>query len=122
MARIENETQYRAIMARIEDLLPLVDDNTPADDANSVELVLLCDMVAEYDNALYPPKIPTVADILKLRMYENNLTQKEVGELLGVSASRVSEYVTGKSEPTLQVARAMVRKLGISPVAILGMA
>ena len=29
MAKIQNETAYKAAMERIEELLPLVDDNTP---------------------------------------------------------------------------------------------
>ena len=29
MTKIQNETAYKATMERIEELLPLVDDNTP---------------------------------------------------------------------------------------------
>ena len=120
MARIENEAQYNAIMERIEELLLIVDDDTPLNDKNSVELVLLSEMIIDHDEALYPPKRPSIADILKLRMYERSITQKDLGEILGVSPSRISEYMTGKSEPTLQVARTMVKELDISPGVILG--
>ena len=41
MKKIENEIAYKATMARIEELLPLVDDNTPKDDKNLIELDLL---------------------------------------------------------------------------------
>lgn len=34
MKKIENEEQYNQMVARVEKLLPLVDDNTPADDKN----------------------------------------------------------------------------------------
>ena len=38
-------------------------------------------------------------------MYEMGLNQVKLSELLGVSTSRVSDYLTGRSEPTLKVAR-----------------
>lgn len=41
MAKIQNETAYRAAMERIEELLPLTDDNTPLTDKNLIELDLL---------------------------------------------------------------------------------
>ena len=39
MKHIESESQYKEIMARIEELLPVVTEDTPEDDANSIELV-----------------------------------------------------------------------------------
>ena len=36
MKHIESESQYKEIMARIEELLPLVTEDTPTDDANSL--------------------------------------------------------------------------------------
>ena len=113
MTRIENEKQYNAAMARIEELMPLVTEETPEDDRNSIELVLLSNLVADYEEITYPVKTPSLIDVLKLRMYERNLTQKALADILGVSPSRVNEYLTGKSEPTLKVARTMNVKLAI---------
>ena len=120
MTRIENEKQYKAAMERIEELLPLVTEDTPEDDKNSVELVLLSNLVADYDEVNYPISTPTLTDVLKLRMYELNLTQKALADMLGVSPSRVNEYLTGKSEPTLKVARSINRELSIDANIILG--
>ncbi|MBD5325977.1 MAG: XRE family transcriptional regulator [Bacteroides sp.] len=53
MMKIENEQQYRRALSRIEELLPLVDDNTPLTNPNSVELDLLSSMVANYSNDHY---------------------------------------------------------------------
>ena len=41
MVRIQNETTYKAAMERIEELLPLTDDNVPLTDKNLIELDLL---------------------------------------------------------------------------------
>lgn len=76
MARIENETQYNAAMERIEELLPLVTEETPLTDKNSVELVLLSNLVADYDEEHYPIKAPTLAELIRLRMAEMHLSQK----------------------------------------------
>ncbi|MFI3318901.1 MAG: helix-turn-helix domain-containing protein [Rikenellaceae bacterium] len=120
MGYIKSEIEYRAMMDRIEELLPLVTEETPEDDKNSVELVLLSNLVADYDEEHYPISQPSLAEILKLRMYEMRLTQKNISEMLGVSPSRVSEYLTGKSEPTLKIAREISKKLSIDPAIILG--
>lgn len=41
MNYIESEEQYQAAMARIEELLPIVKEDTPEDDENHVELCLI---------------------------------------------------------------------------------
>ena len=53
-------------------------------------------------------------------MYEMGLTQTKLSELLNVSPSRVSEYLSGKCEPTLKVAREIIRKLNIDANIVLG--
>ena len=120
MTRIETEKQYPAAMARIEELLPLVTEETPEDDIHSVELVLLSNLVADYDDAHYPVEAPSLVNVLRLRMYEMKLTQKSMAELIGISASRLNEILTGKREPTLQIARAICIKLSIDAAIVLG--
>lgn len=48
------------------------------------------------------------------------LNQVKLSGILGVSTSRVSEYLTGKSEPPLKVARDISVKLNIDPLIVLG--
>jgi HTH-type transcriptional regulator / antitoxin HigA len=85
-----------------------------------VELNVLSDLVAEYEERNYAVKKLTLVEVLKLRMTEMGLNQKRLSELLGVSTSRVSEYLNGKSEPTLKVAREISVKLGIDASIVLG--
>ncbi len=120
MTRIENESQYNAAMARIEELLPLVTEETPEDDIMSVELVLLSNLVADYDDEHYPIKAPSLTDVLRLRMYEMNLTQKALAAIIGVSPARLSEILSGKREPTLDIARNICTKLSIDANIVLG--
>lgn len=120
MVRIENESQYQAAMARIEELLPLVTEETPLTDKNSVELVLLSNLVADYDDEHYPVKSPSLSEVLKLRMYEMNLTQRSLASIVGVSPARMNEIISGKREPTLKVARDISIKLSIDANIVLG--
>lgn len=120
MAKIQNETAYKAAMERIEELLPLVDDDTPLTDRNLVELDLLSGLVEEYEDEHYPIKTPSLVDVIKLRMYEMGINQAKLSELLGVSPSRISDYLTGRSEPTLKVARDLSLKLNIDANIVLG--
>jgi len=120
MTKIQNEAAYEVAMERIEELLPLVTDETPATDKNAVELDLLSALVSDYEDEHYPIGIPSLVDIIKLRMYEMNLTQRSLAELIHVSPSRISEYLKGKSEPTLQVARNISQMLHIDPNIVLG--
>ena len=120
MRTIETKKEYIAITNRIEELLALVDNNTPTNDKNFIELDLLSDLVADYEETIEPIKAPTLVEAMKLRMYERGLNQKRLSELLGVSTSRVSEYLTGKSEPPLKTARDISQKLDIDPMIVLG--
>ena len=120
MTKIENEAQYNWAVKRVEELLPLVNDDTPTTDPASMELELLSNLVADYSEAHFALGEPSLIDVIKLRMYEMGLNQKTLADLIGVSPSRSSEYISGKSEPTLKVARAISQKLDISPNIVLG--
>lgn len=120
MTKIENNEQYEWAVARVEQLLPLVDDNTPRTDPNSIELELLSNLVADYSEAHFSIGKPVLGDVIKLRMAELGITQSKLAEILGISASRISEYISGKAEPTLKIARDLVTKLDISPAVVLG--
>jgi HTH-type transcriptional regulator/antitoxin HigA len=120
MADIKDDEQYEIIMKRIEELLKVVGNETAINDRNMVELDLLSDLVADYEELHYPVEAPTLTEMIRLRMAEMGLSQKGLASLLGVSPPRISEYMTGKSEPTLKVARLMHQKLDIDAEILLG--
>ena len=120
MAQIKSEAAYRAALQRIEELLPLVNDQTPKDNKYYLELDMISDMVEEYEEIYYPIGKPTLIDVIKLRLYEMGLTQKKLAEMLGLSNARVSEILNGKSEPSLKIGRELSIKLNIDPAIVLG--
>ena len=60
---IENEIQYNWAVKRVEELLPMVDDNTPLDALNTIELELLSNLVADYSDKYFSLGEPSLADV-----------------------------------------------------------
>ena len=54
MKLISNKAEYDAIMARVDELVEIVDDNTPPTDKNYVELDFLADLIVTYEKEHYP--------------------------------------------------------------------
>ena len=121
MAAIKNSKQYEVTLERVEELLSVVDNDTSQDDKNYVELELLSNLLADYEESYMPVPPPSLPEVLRLRMAEMGINQKRLAELLNVSPSRISEYMNGTSEPTLKVAREMSLKLAIDPHILLGL-
>ena len=120
MTRIENETQYQWAVAKVEALLPLIDDQTLPDDPKSIELELLSNLVADYSDVHFTIGEPTLVETIKLRMYEMGLTQKKLAHLLGIKQARINEIITGRKEPTYKIARNISKTLDIDPSIVLG--
>ncbi len=116
----DSDAQYRWALQRVEELLPLVNDDTPVSDPNSIELELLSGLVADYSDEHYAIGEPSLVDIIKLRMFEMGLNQAALSKLLGINPSRICEYLSGKKEPTLKQARIISKKLNIDPAIVLG--
>lgn len=49
-----SQQQYEAALNRIEELLPLVSDDTPPENPNVVELIKVSEIVREYELKHYP--------------------------------------------------------------------
>jgi HTH-type transcriptional regulator/antitoxin HigA len=119
MKRIENDKEYYAITKRIGELLEVVTDENYDTIPESIELDFLSDLVEAYETKHFPVSIPSLSNVLRLRMYEMNINKSQLAALLGVSPSRISEYLADK-EPTLQVARNIYEKLNVSAGVIFG--
>jgi len=119
MGRITRE-QYEYAQLRIEELLPIV-DGYDVNDRNTVELSVLSDIVIEYEKEYFPIEKPTVAELIAEGLAEKSMTQKELAMELGISPSRVNDFVSGKSEPSLKQASLLCRILGIQPSVMLGL-
>lgn len=54
MVQIKSEQQYKAACDRINELLKVVGNETPADDKSMLELDLISDLVADYEEIQHP--------------------------------------------------------------------
>lgn len=119
MSKVTKE-QYEFALTRVEELLSLVDDTTPTNDKYAIELSVMSDIVITYEKEHYPIDKPTVAELIKLSLEEKQMTQKQLAGKIGISPSRINDYLSGRSEPTLKIARLLCRILNIPPAAMLG--
>ena len=112
--------QYEYALNRVEELLPQVDDSLPANDRKAAELSVMSDIVISYEKEHFPIEKPTVSELIELSLQEMGMSQKQLAIEIGISPSRVSDYLSGRSEPTLRIARRLCRVLNIPPALMLG--
>jgi len=107
---ILNETDYKNAFAQFDSLVAQM-DGKPELQTQARELA---EAIQAYERAFVPfPKPTTLTGMIELRMYEMKLKQKDLANLLGVEASRVSELLTGKRKVSLEIAKRLHEKLGI---------
>ncbi|MDR1202850.1 MAG: helix-turn-helix transcriptional regulator [Tannerellaceae bacterium] len=120
MTKVSKE-QYEFALAKVEELLPLIGDDTPSNDKNAIELTLMSEIVISYEKEHFPIEKPTVSELIEFSLEEKGMSQKELAIEIGISPSRINDYIAGRSEPTLKIARLLCRVLNIPPAAMLGM-
>jgi HTH-type transcriptional regulator/antitoxin HigA len=117
--KIKNEHEYNKALEKVEFLLKKVGNNTSVHDSDFIELNTISDLVADYEEEYFPVPKPTLQEIIELRMFERKLNQKNLAELLGTNTARISEYMNGKREITMKIAKGLYHKLNIDPDIIL---
>ena len=113
--------QYEFALERVEELLPLVDDNTPSNNKYAIELSVMSDLIIAYEKIHFPIEKPSVSELIEYSLEEKGMTQKQLAIEIGISPSCVNDYISGRSEPTLRIARMLCQVLGISPASMLGL-
>lgn len=111
--------EYIAANIRLELLLKELGNETPEDGPRMIELAEVSDIIEHYEETHFPIGLPTLKEMIELRMFEMGLKRKDLATLLNTSASRVSEYLNGRREITLNVAKALHHKLNIDSDIIL---
>ncbi len=120
MKKSITKEQYVFALERIEVLLPLVYERAHPTDKQTVELTLMSDVVIEYEQEHFPITKLTVAELLKVSIEEKGISKKDFAREIGVSQSRVSDYLAGRSEPSLKTSRHICEVLNIPPATLLG--
>lgn len=99
MSKITKE-QYEFALARIEELLSLVDDNTPANDRNAIELTMMSDVVIDYEKEHFPIGKPTVAQLIQLSLEDKQrLKSSWLQKSVSVHHASATMLLGGQSQP-----------------------
>ena len=113
------QEEYNEHLVRIEELLKVVNNDTPKIDKSFIELNHISNLVADFEEEKFPLEVPSLVDVIKLRMFELNLKQKDLAIILQTSTSRISEYLSGKRDITLPIAKKLHTDLNIDAEIIL---
>ena len=118
--KITTDSEHEVIASKIEELLKKSSSNGGFNSLTKEETLLLKNLsllVEEYeDNQLHlmPIKAPqTLIEMIRFKMYEMNIKQKQLAKLLEMSEARISELLNGKRKLNLEIAKKLHRKLNI---------
>ena len=118
-SKISDRKEYNEVMKRIEKLLQKTTKNGgfKCMRAKEVETLKQLSLMAEqYEDSipLMPIKTPsTLTEMIRYKMFEMNLKQKQLAKVLEISEARISELLTGKRKINLELAKKLHIKLKI---------
>lgn len=113
MKSVRTYEEYERALNKIDKLLEKIGDKHSYDNPEFVMMDRLSDLVADYEDKHYKIETPSLIDVIKLRMYEMGLKQSDLAVKLDVPNARISEYLRGKRDITLEVARKLHNQLNI---------
>jgi HTH-type transcriptional regulator / antitoxin HigA len=126
--KINDRKEYNEVMQRIEKLLQKSTknggfDKLPTKDKEALKELSL--MAESYEDSipLMPIKSPTtITEMIRYKMFEMNLKQKQLAKMLEISEARISELLTGKRKINMELAKKLHSKLHIDANFILDVA
>jgi HTH-type transcriptional regulator/antitoxin HigA len=104
---LKTETDYRNALTRLEEVIDATIGTSEGD-----ELELLALLIKDYEEKHYPAKLPDPVSMIKLRMEEMGLKNKDLVDIIG-SESHVSSVLSRKRQITLEMARKLSKRLNI---------
>ncbi|WP_375579985.1 helix-turn-helix domain-containing protein [Marivirga tractuosa] len=119
MLKIKSKSEYDKANEELERLIKKVGNDFNFNNPDFLKMDKLSDLIADYEDEHYPIRKPSLVEIIKLRMFELGLNQKQLAEKLEVPSSRISEYLKGKRDITLEVAKKLKTQLNIDADIIL---
>ena len=117
--KIHDRNEYNEVMKRIEKLLQKSTklggfEKLPAKEAETLKKLSL--QAEQYEDSipLMPIKTPsTLTEMIRYKMFEMNIRQKQLAKVLNTSEARISGLLTGKRKINLELAKKLHTKLHI---------
>ncbi|NDF61164.1 MAG: helix-turn-helix domain-containing protein [Crocinitomicaceae bacterium] len=119
------EKEYEKVQLQIEALLQKSIQNGGFKALSSDEVALLNKLSLAAENfednlQMMPIKTPTtLVEMIRFKMFEMNLKQKQLANLLEISETRISELLCGKRKLNLELAKKLYQKLNIDAAFLL---
>lgn len=126
--KINDRAEYNEVMKRIEKLLQKATHSGGFEKLSAKEketLKKLSVMAEQYEDSipLMPIKAPnTLTEMIRYKMFEMNLKQKQLAKVLEISEARISELLAGKRKLNIELAKKLHSKLHIDAHFILEVA
>jgi len=125
--KINNRTEYNETMKLIETLLQQSTrngfDSLSKEEVSTLQILSLEAEKYEDSIPLMPIKAPTtLADMIRFKMFEMNIRQKQLAIILEISEARISELLTGKRKLNITLAKKLHSRLNIDAHFILEVA
>lgn len=113
LLKIETEKEYNDALTQIEAFLSK--GSSILTEPELAELQRLSLLVEKYEDEYYPMPVEptTLSDMIRLRMFQENLKQKEAARLLGITETRLSEVLSGKRKVNMDLAKRLHLQLNI---------
>jgi HTH-type transcriptional regulator/antitoxin HigA len=91
---LKTETDYRSALARLDEVIDATMGTSEGD-----ELELLALLIKDYEEKHHPARLPDPISMIKLRMEEMGLRNKDLVDIIG-SESHVSSVLSRKRQIT----------------------
>ncbi len=111
--KITDETEYKAAFVQLDAMIAegFEDDSKKKEKFRQLAL----DIEAYEDSIpLMPIPVPgSLEEMIRLKMYQRKVNQKQLAQLLEITETRLSEVLRGKRNINFDMARRLHQKLGI---------
>lgn len=118
MLTIETQKEYTQALAVIETYLTkagLPGGSAKLTEPDLAELQRLSLLVERYEDEAYamPVEPATLPEMIRLRMFQQDMKQRDTAKVLGITETRLSEVLTGKRKVNMDLAKRLHDKLHI---------
>ncbi|WP_169578053.1 helix-turn-helix domain-containing protein [Rudanella lutea] len=105
----------------------LIAEGFEGDKEREARFLVLAKAIEAYEDSIPimplpvpPPK--NLVDILEHKMYEQRMKQRDLARILNVSEARLSDVLSGKRKPNLDLAKRIHLRLGVDAETVLRLA
>ena len=110
---VNTQNEYTQAMEVIETYL--AKSSATMTEVDLAELQRLSLLVERYEEEHYPMPVEpaTLPEMIRLRMFQQNMKQRDTAKALGITETRLSEVLTGKRKVNMDLAKRLHDKLHI---------